>query len=74
MQALGLAHRRMTAADGAAFSLRSFHEAVLAEGSLPLAVLGERLLDPGSMQRARRADLPARSMPPLPAIRWCNPR
>jgi uncharacterized protein (DUF885 family) len=35
------------ARDGAAFSLRDFHEAVLAEGSLPLAILGDRLLGPG---------------------------
>jgi uncharacterized protein (DUF885 family) len=32
------------ARDGAAFSLRDFHEAVLAEGSLPLPILAERLL------------------------------
>jgi uncharacterized protein (DUF885 family) len=48
------------ARDGAAFSLRSFHEAVLAEGSLPLAILGARLLGPDSTQRIRLADLPDR--------------
>jgi uncharacterized protein DUF885 len=51
------------ARDGAAFSLRSFHEVVLAEGSLPLAILGERLLGPGSAQRARLADLQDRVAP-----------
>jgi uncharacterized protein (DUF885 family) len=32
------------ARDGAAFSLRAFHEAVLGEGSLPLPILAEQLL------------------------------
>jgi uncharacterized protein (DUF885 family) len=32
------------ARDGAAFSLRDFHEAVLAEGSLPLAILADQIL------------------------------
>jgi hypothetical protein len=41
------------ARDGAAFSLRNFHEAVLAEGSLPLAILDDRLLGQDSTQRAR---------------------
>ena len=44
------------ARDGAAFSLRDFHEAVLAEGSLPLAILGDRLLGPGASQRGRLGD------------------
>jgi uncharacterized protein (DUF885 family) len=44
------------ARDGAAFSLRGFHEAVIAEGSLPLAILGDRLLGPGATQRVRLGD------------------
>jgi uncharacterized protein (DUF885 family) len=45
----------LEARDGAAFSLRDFHEAVLAEGSLPLAILGERLLGPAGAPRRHRS-------------------
>jgi uncharacterized protein (DUF885 family) len=51
------------ARDGAAFSLRSFHEAVLAEGSLPLAILGDRLLGPRAARRGDDQRPRARPMP-----------
>ena len=55
----GAVHAR----DGAAFSLRSFHEAVLAEGSLPLAILGDRLLGPGATPRGDDRRARTRSLP-----------
>jgi uncharacterized protein (DUF885 family) len=46
----------LEARDAAAFSLRDFHEAVLAEGSLPLPILAEHLLGaPGAPRRHRSA-------------------
>jgi uncharacterized protein (DUF885 family) len=41
--------------DGTVFSLRDFHEEVLAEGSLPLPILAERLLGPAGAPRRHRS-------------------
>jgi uncharacterized protein (DUF885 family) len=48
------------ARDGAAFSLRGFHDAVLAEGSLPLPILDERILGTPGAPRASSATRDAR--------------
>ncbi|HZJ62705.1 MAG TPA: DUF885 domain-containing protein, partial [Kofleriaceae bacterium] len=48
------------ARDGAAFSLRGFHDAVLAEGSLPLPILDERILGAPGAPRASSAARDAR--------------
>ena len=56
------------AARGAAFSLRDFHDVVLAEGSLPLAVLDERVAAwlAGEAPPARAARTRPAPLPPLP--------
>jgi uncharacterized protein (DUF885 family) len=56
--------------DGAAFSLRGFHEAVLSEGSLPLPILAERLVGapvaPVARGAATARGASSSSLPALP--------